>query len=259
MHALTLHSMILFAQGVALEAGETLLQYFRNPNLKITPKTNEADIVTEADKASEEIVINAISREFPEHAILSEESGRSGNLESEWTWVIDPLDGTTNFSEGLPAWAVSIGIEHHGIPVGGVVFAPYLHEIFVAEKGKGAKLNWHDIHCRKNNRMERAVVATGFPIDKNINKENNMDNLARVLPDVRGIRRLGSAAIDICYVAAGYLDGYWEMNLHRWDVSAALCILEEAGGKSGEFRTDRNVSICCASPGIFTQLYSMLK
>lgn len=259
MHKLTLHSMLLFAQGVAMEAGEKLLEYFRKPSLKVNTKLNESDIVTEADRASEEIIIGAIRREYPEHAILSEESGCTGTLDSPWKWVIDPLDGTTNFSEGLPGWAVSIGIEHDGRKVGGVVYAPYLREIFIGEVGHGATLNWKPIKCRNNSHLNRAVISTGFPVDKDTNPANNLDNLTEVLPKVRGIRRLGSASIDLCYVAAGYLDGYWEMNLHEWDVSAALCILGEAGGEYGYFRDDRNVSVCCASPEIFPQLFPLLK
>lgn len=259
MHKLTLHAMLLFAQGVAMEAGEKLLEYFRNPNLRVNTKYNDADLVTEADHASEEIVIGSIRREYPEHAILSEESGHAGNLDSDWTWVIDPLDGTTNFSAGLPGWAVSIGIEHKGEKVGGVVYAPYLREIFIGEHGRRATLNWKPIKCRTNPILSQAVVSTGFPIDKYTNPDNNMDNIARVMPKVRGMRRLGSAALDICYVAAGFLDGYWEMNLHEWDVSAALCILAEAGGKHEFYRNDRNVSVCCASPEILPQLLPLLK
>lgn len=252
-----LHHMVHCARQYAINAGGAMMNYFRKPGLEVHTKINESDIVTIADKTAEQIIISGIRHDFPTHTILSEESGTSG-VESKWRWVIDPLDGTTNFSEGLPAWAVSIGIEYEGEPVAGIVYAPYLGELFSAIKGEGAQLNGHPISCRKNAKLERAVVATGFPVDKNVSADNNMDNLERVLPRVRGIRRLGSAALDICYVAAGFLDGYWELNLHHWDVSAALSVLGEAGGSHTFFRSDRNISILAASPLIFPQLQPLL-
>lgn len=247
------------ALKLAREAGAAQLEFFRKPHLKVSTKLNESDIVTAADKASEEIIIRGIKAAFPDHAILSEESGAGGGCASPWRWVIDPLDGTTNFSAGLPAFAVSIGVEYEGRTVVGVVHAPYLGETFTAVAGGGAKLNGEPIHCRRNKKPERAVVATGFPVDKNVNPDNNLDNLARVLPHVRGIRRLGSAALDLSYVGAGFLDAYWELNLHEWDVSAGLLILAESGGRHRFFRDDRNICVVAASPDIFDQIAPMIR
>lgn len=251
-------SLLTEAVSVAREAGEALLSFFRHPGLHVDPKLCEADIVTEADRASEAIILDYLRRQHPTHAILSEESGASGSAEAEWEWVIDPLDGTTNFSEGLPTWAVSIGIRRHGKAVAGVVHAPYLRETFTAIRGGGAQLNGATVHCRRNELMERAVVSTGFPVDKAVNPDNNVAELVTVLPLVRGMRRLGSAALDLSYVGAGFLDGYWEMNLHEWDVCAGELIATEGGALCRRYRSDRNVSLCAATPAIFNQLYPLL-
>lgn len=250
--------LLLDAIDIARNAGRTIRPYFRSDRLDIHSKLNEADIVTAADKASEAIIVKSIKHLYPSHSILSEEMGAE-NHDSEYRWIIDPLDGTTNFSAGIPVFAVSIGIEHNGTPVVGVVYDPVLDELFTAVKGQGAFLNGTPIHVKENDRLDRAVVSTGFPVDKNVNPDNNLDNVARVLPLVRGMRRLGSAAMDICYVAAGFTDAYWEMNLHEWDVAAALLILDEAGGESYRFRDNRNVSVIASGRNLMPQLKKLIK
>lgn len=239
------------------EAGEVQLKYFRSSHLNIRAKFNDSDIVTEADKASEQVIINNINRTYPQHAILSEEMGGNA-IESDYRWIIDPLDGTTNFSNGLPLFSVSIAVEYRGEVIVGVVYAPYLDEMFHAVKGGGAWLNGKPIAPSGKESLSHSVVTTGFPVDKDITTDNNLDNVSRVLPRVRGMRRLGSAAIDLCYVAAGFLDGYWEMNLHTWDVAAGQLIVQEAGACYSHFRTDRNISVVAATPLIFETLYSLL-
>ena len=234
------------------------MSYFRKAGLSIQAKrNNESDIVTAADKAAEAAIINFIHNRYPTHSILSEESGEEVR-EAEYEWVIDPLDGTTNFSSGLPEFSVSIGIRHCGVTVVGVVYAPYLNELFHAVRGEGAFLNGELIHCGSRQSLDRCVVATGFPVDKDCNPDNNLDNVARILPQVRGLRRLGAAAVDISYVAAGILDAYWELNLHEWDVCAGLLIAEEAGAKYHYFRDDRNISVLVASPQILPQILPLL-
>lgn len=251
------HQLLAAACEMAREAGEVQMRYFRTGNLHVDTKLNESDIVTEADRASEAVLLRHIARDFPNHAVLSEESGESGEV-SEYRWVIDPLDGTTNFRSGLPDFSVSIGVDHDGETVVGVVYAPYLHEMFCAVKGEGATLNGQPIHHSRIVSLERAVLATGFPVDKNTNPDNNLDNVGRLLPCIRGLRRLGSAAIDICYTAAGFLEGYWEMNLHEWDVAAGLLVAKEAGCEWRSFRSDRNISILVAPPALFPQIYPLL-
>lgn len=250
--------LLLDAIDIARNAGRAIRPYFRSDRLDIHSKLNEADIVTAADKASEAIIVKSIKHLYPSHSILSEEMGAE-NHDGEYRWIIDPLDGTTNFSAGIPIFAVSIGIEHNGVPVVGVVYDPVLDELFTAVKGQGAFLNGAPIHVKENNRLDRAVVSTGFPVDKNVNPDNNLDNVSRVLPLVRGMRRLGSAAMDICYVAAGFTDAYWEMNLHDWDVAAALLILDEAGGESYRFRDNRNVSVIASNKKLMPQLKELIR
>lgn len=250
-------SILLNAISWAREAGAVHLRYFRGNELSIQSKLNDSDIVTAADKAAEKLLLDHIRSVYPDHSILSEESG-ADEQSGEFRWVIDPLDGTTNFSQGLPLFCVSIGIEHNGETVVGVVYAPYMDELFHAVKGDGAMLNGNPIKVSGKTRLDHSVVSTGFPVDKDVNPDNNLDNVARVMPCVRGLRRLGSAAVDICYCAAGFLDGYWEMNLHEWDVNAALLILAEAGGKAESFRDDRNVSIVAGTPEIQRQLMAKI-
>lgn len=250
--------LLLDAIDIARNAGRAIRPYFRSDRLDIHSKLNEADIVTAADKASEAIIVKSIKHLYPSHSILSEEMGAE-NHDGEYRWIIDPLDGTTNFSAGIPIFAVSIGIEHDGVPVVGVVYDPVLDELFTAVKGQGAFLNGSPIHVKNNDRLDRAVVSTGFPVDKNVNPDNNLDNVSRVLPLVRGMRRLGSAAMDICYVAAGFTDAYWEMNLHDWDVAAALLILDEAGGESYRFRDNRNVSVIASNKKLMPQLKELIR
>lgn len=250
--------LLLDAIRCAQGAGEIIMSYFRKKDIGIQAKHgNESDIVTAADKASERYVIDFIHDKYPEHSILSEESGRE-NHDSGYLWVIDPLDGTTNFSAGLPNFSVSIGIKQNGETVVGVVYAPYLGELFHAVKGGGAYLNGERIFTGAKQRLDQCVVATGFPVDKDVNPDNNLDNVSRVLPLVRGMRRLGSAAIDISYVAAGFLDAYWEMNLHEWDVCAGLLIADEAGAKHDNFRGDCNISVVVGSPHVEEELFAIL-
>lgn len=250
-------SLLLDAMSWAREAGAVHMRYFRGNELDIRSKLNDSDVVTAADKAAEKVLIDHIREAYPDHSILSEESGADQHA-GDYRWVIDPLDGTTNFSQGLPLFSVSIGIEHNGETVVGVVFAPYLNELFHAVRGEGAWLNGESVSVSGKTTLEQSVVATGFPVDKLENPDNNLDNVARVMPLVRGMRRLGSAAIDLCYVAAGFLDGYWELNLHAWDASAGLLIVEEAGGSYTHFRTDRNISVVAATPAIHDLLLPML-
>lgn len=244
-------------EGWARQVGEIQLRYFRSADLEISTKYNDFDVVTRADKESEALIIRKINETFPDHDILAEESGEYSRR-SSWRWVIDPLDGTTNFSQGLPLFCVSIALEHDGEPVVGVVYAPYLNEMFSAVKGAGATLNGCPIHCSKKTSLNMAVVSTGLPVDKKENRDNNLSAISKVGVEVRGLRRLGSAAIDLCYTAAGFLDGYWELALHRWDISAGSLIASEAGATVGYFRPDRPYSILAATPALYPKLLALI-
>ncbi len=248
-----LNAAIEMAKG----AGEIQLRYFRSPNLDAATKQNAFDVVTIADKQSEAFIKNYISTNFPDHGIIAEESG-SEHSEREWRWVIDPLDGTTNFNNGLPVFSVSIALEHHGEAVVGVVYAPYLHELFHAVKGFGAFMNGKPIRCSSNSELETAVVATGMPYDRNSHPDNNLKEIERVVFKVRGTRRMGSAAIDLSYVGAGFYDAYWELNLNRWDVAAGTLIAREAGAVVERIRENRNYSILASNPSLIKSFKGLL-
>lgn len=246
---------LIAAISIARKAGAIQLDHFRSSHLAMRTKSNAYDVVTAADKASELFIVDAIREKFPDHSILSEEGGDVGlNHSSEWQWVIDPLDGTTNFSQGLPIFSVSIALRHKDRTIVGVVYAPYLNELFHATRGGGAFLNGHAIKCSGKTVWEESVLATGMPYDKDRNPDNNLDNISRIAPCVRGVRRLGSAALDLSYVAAGFFDGYWELNLNLWDVAAGMLIASEAGASTARFRPDRGWSVIAAAPDIFERL-----
>lgn len=236
-----------FIFPLAKGAGEIQLAYFRGDDLGIETKSNAYDVVTRADKESEAYIVQAILGRYPGHGILGEEGGVMGTAGSDYRWVIDPLDGTTNYSQGLPIFSVSIALQHKGETVAGVVYAPYLGELFWASKGGGAYMKSRSGEVKRlqvsaKQTLATSVLATGFPYDKDVNPDNNSDNVARIVPYVRDIRRLGSAAYDLSCIAAGLLDGYWELDLHEWDVCAANLIVREAGGVVCDFRRNRGVS-----------------
>lgn len=248
-----------FAVGMAREAGRIQLTYFRGDDLAMKTKSNVSDVVTRADRESEELIVRSILERYPTHAILGEEGGVRGDAASEWRWVVDPLDGTTNYSQGLPVFCVSIALQYRGETVVGVVYAPYLRELFTAVRGGGAWCRRGDgepvrLHVSTKQRLDCSVVATGFPYDKSENPDNNSDNVARILPHVRDVRRMGAAAYDLSCVAAAMLDGFWELNLHEWDVCAASLLVIEAGGVVESLRADRGVSPVAGSAALVEQM-----
>ncbi|HIV32427.1 MAG TPA: inositol monophosphatase [Candidatus Alistipes excrementigallinarum] len=248
-----------FAVGMAREAGRIQLTYFRGDDLAMKTKSNVSDVVTRADRESEELIVRSILERYPTHAILGEEGGARGDAASEWRWVVDPLDGTTNYSQGLPVFCVSIALQYRGETVVGVVYAPYLRELFTAVRGGGAWCRRGDgepvrLHVSTKQRLDCSVVATGFPYDKSENPDNNSDNVARILPHVRDVRRMGAAAYDLSCVAAAMLDGFWELNLHEWDVCAASLLVIEAGGIVESLRADRGVSPVAGSAALVEQM-----
>lgn len=253
-----LQKILALATEWAQEAGRIQLRYFRGADLEIQTKTNIYDVVTRADKESEALIVAKIREHFPEHAILGEESGVHDGT-GEYRWVIDPLDGTNNYSQGLPVFAVSIGLQQCGETILGVVYAPYLDELYVAVKGQGATLNGKPIHVADKESLNRSVLGTGFPYDKDVNPDNNAPNLSAILPYIRGVRRLGSAAYDLCCVAAGFLDGYWELNLNLWDICAGALIVEEAGGIVRPFRENRGISIIAGNAVVVGKIGEKVK
>lgn len=219
--------------SISKEAGELIRSKF-NTNFSIEFKTNESDLVTEVDEASEKIIVDFISKKYPSHGIITEEGGTSLS-KSEYNWVIDPIDGTTNFAHGLPIFAVSIGLQKKGETIAGVVYDIMQNIIYSAELNNGAYENDNRIKVNDNANLRHALLITGFPYDVRENPENALGKFAAFTRAARGIRRLGSAAIDFCYVAKGVFDGFWEVHLNPWDMCAGKLIVEEAGGLVTDF------------------------
>jgi myo-inositol-1(or 4)-monophosphatase len=226
--------------AIAREAGELLLPYFHR-GIKIEYK-GDADLVTAADRASETLIRERISKQFPSHDVLGEEQGLN-DQGGDYRWYVDPLDGTTNFAHGYPVFCVSMALEHRALDGGtreqgrriaGVVYDPTRDELFTAAQGGGAHLNGTPIHVSKAAQLKESLVATGFPSHKR-HKNPNIHFYHQITLRTHGVRRAGSAALDLCNVASGRFDGFWEFNLNPWDTAAGVLIVEEAGGKVSRF------------------------
>jgi myo-inositol-1(or 4)-monophosphatase len=222
---------------IAKEAGEIIRDGF-GKSFSIEYKTNSSNLVTEIDKKSELAIINFIHKNFPSHTVLAEESGKHF-FGSEYLWVIDPLDGTTNFAHGLPIFSVSIGVQKNNETIAGVVYDVMNDKMYSAEKGGGAFGDKTRLHVNNNDKMEESVLVTGFPYDIKENPSHAIEIFSSFLTKARAIRRLGSAAIDFCYVAAGVFDGFWEVHLQPWDVCAGKLLVEEAGGLVTNFKNEK--------------------
>ncbi|MEM8779921.1 MAG: inositol monophosphatase family protein [Cyanobacteria bacterium P01_G01_bin.49] len=198
---------------------------------KIEEKGRPGDLVTEADKKAEAAVLNILKRRVPHHQILAEESGKLGTLNSDYIWAIDPLDGTTNYAHGYPASSVSVGLLLEGIPIVGAVYNPFRKELFRGAKGSGSTLNYRPIQVSQTTELNQSLLVTGFAYDRRETKDTNYPEFCYLTHITQGVRRGGSASVDLTDVACGRLDGYWERGLSPWDIAAGIVILEEAGGK----------------------------
>jgi len=192
-------------------------------------KSSVIDLVTEVDRASEALLVGAIREHFPDHAILAEE-GHAHSGSAPYTWMVDPLDGTVNYAHGFPVFCVTLAVAHDGRPFLGVTYDPLRDELFVAERGAGAMLNGRLLRVSSTRRLQDSLLATGFSYARAVVQDNNLAEFNRLMPRTRGVRRAGAAALDLAYVAAGRLDGYWEMYLSPWDWAAGALLVEEAGG-----------------------------
>lgn len=228
--------MLNFAIQTARDAGRILAERFGR-TLEITNKS-ELDLVTESDLASERLIIERIKAYHPRHAILAEESGASSpvdqELRSEWRWIVDPLDGTTNYAHGYPCFCVSMGLEHGGRMELGVVYDPMRDELFTAERGQGASLNGRRIQVSPVKSLSGALLCTGFPYDVRERSEFAR-HFANFIMNAQGVRRDGAAALDLAYVACGRFDGFWEEGLKPWDVAAGALMVTEAGGRVSNY------------------------
>lgn len=224
----------------ARQAG-SVLQHCALTGFRIEHK-NVINLVTDADRQAERAIVEIIHTIFPTHRILAEEQGATAQHPSRYQWIIDPLDGTTNFAHGFPAYCVSIGVECDGQGVVGVVFDPTRNELFVARAGHGAYMNGAPLSVSATDHLDRALLVTGFAYDIRETADNNLDHFARFALKAQGLRRTGTAALDLCYVAAGRFDGFWEVKLNPWDMAAGAVILREAGGTVTDFQ-GRTLSI----------------
>ena len=225
-------SYLSTASEIAREAGALLARYFEK-RVAVEYK-GDYDVVTEADRASEGLIVGRLQARFPSHSIVAEE-GTGKKRDSEFTWYVDPLDGTTNFAHGFPMFAVTMGLEQAGEIVAGVTYNPVHQEFYAAEKGGGAWLNNRRIHVSRVTRLGESLLATGFPSRKR-HADTNVYFYHQAAMLSHGVRRAGSAGLDLAYVAAGRLDGFWEFGLNPWDVAAGLLLVSEAGGRFSDMR-----------------------
>jgi myo-inositol-1(or 4)-monophosphatase len=214
------------AEAIARKAGALLMDYFGRVTFELK---GDFDLVTAADKASEELVVGLLEKHFPEHSIMAEEGG-GHESPSEFRWYVDPLDGTTNFAHGYPVFNVTLALEKAGELIAGVVFDPTRNELFRAEKGGGAFLNGRRIHVSQATRLQDSLVSTGFP-SQNRHSNANIHFYHQMAMSTHGVRRGGSAAIDLAYVACGRLEAFWEFGLKPWDLAAGVLLVDEAGGR----------------------------
>jgi len=222
------------AESMARAAGQIQRERYET-DFTIRSKGASIDLVTEVDEACERLLIDTLRAERPDDAILAEEGGGADRPNADWRWVIDPLDGTMNFAHGYPRFCVSIGVQQNEITEVGVVYDPLLDELFAAQRTRGASRNGRPIRVSGQRELGQALLATGFAYDVHVSEDDNLSSFAHFAKRARGLRRDGSAALNLCYVACGRLDAFWERKLHPWDVCAGNLIVSEAGGRSSDF------------------------
>jgi myo-inositol-1(or 4)-monophosphatase len=231
---LSLARALAVARAAAREAG-ALQRRNVSRRKRIGTKGYATNLVTDTDRASERVIMARLQRAFPHHGILSEETAHVKPA-ADLQWYVDPLDGTTNFAHGFPMFCVSIALAKGNRPLVGVVYQPMLDHLFCAVRGKGATLNGRRIRVSRTRNLSDALLGTGFPFDARTSVQNNLNYFAQFVGHARAIRRAGSAAYDLCAVAAGWYDGFWETKLNAWDVAAGLLLIEEAGGRTSDYQ-----------------------
>ena len=247
----------------ARKAGRSLAKDFREvENLQVSMK-GAGDFVSRADIAAEKILKEELMGARPTYGWLAEEGGEDEGQDPTRRWIVDPLDGTTNFLHGLPHWAVSVGLEHKGKIVAGVIYDPCKDEMFLAEKGEGAWLNESRLRVSGRNKMIESIFATGLPFGGRADLPETLQDLARIMPTCAGVRRFGSAALDMAYVAAGRYEGFWERNLKSWDMAAGMIIVQESGGLIEPLEPAGNVledgEVICANEASFDKFSKVIR
>jgi myo-inositol-1(or 4)-monophosphatase len=262
-----MHPMLNIAVRAARKAG-SIINRAALGNDALQVRTKQAnDFVTQVDRAAEAAIIEVVQKAYPDHAILGEETGALNGADAadknEYRWIVDPLDGTTNFIHGFPQYCVSIGVEHRGALAHAVVYDPVRNELFTASKGRGAFLNDRRIRVSKCLRLDDALVGTGFPFKELGRVDLYLRQLRSLMEKSSGVRRAGAAALDLAYVACGRLDAFWELGLSPWDMAAGALLIQEAGGLVGDLQGNSGFldkgEICASAPKIFTSLLQVLR
>ena len=258
-----LHPMLNIANKAARAAGAIINRASLDLDLLKVNTKSPNDFVTEVDHAAEAAIIDTLLAAYPGHGILAEESGRAhGAKDSEFVWIIDPLDGTTNFIHGFPVYCVSIALAHRGVVQQAVVYDPARNDLFFASRGRGAYLNDKRLRVSRRTRMAEALIGTGFPYRKGDDIGRYLRMMESVMKVCAGMRRPGAAALDLCYVAAGWYDGFFETGLSPWDVAAGSLLITEAGGLVGNFTGEADFlhrrEVVAGSPKIYGQLVQLL-
>ena len=256
-----MHPMLNTAVKAARKAGSIINRASVDlDNVRVSSK-GRSDFVTEVDHAAERAIVDALMKAYPDHAVLAEESGASGD--SEYTWIIDPLDGTTNFIHGFPQYAVSIALRHRSLITQAVVYDPTRNELFTASRGRGAFLNDRRIRVSRRDRLGECLIGTGFPFRSFEHLDEYVRMFKSITEHTAGIRRPGAAALDLAYVAAGRLDGFWEIGLSPWDMAAGSLLILEAGGLVSNFNGEpgflEDGRIVCGAPKIFPLLLKLVQ
>jgi len=256
-----MHAMLNIAVRAARKAGDIIARACDQVDTLNVRNKADNDFVSEIDHRAEKAVIDTLLKAYPDHAILAEESGSQGD--GEYQWLIDPLDGTTNFLHGFPQYAVSIACRYKQQLQHAVVYDPIKQELFTASRGAGAQLNGKRIRISQRTSLSGALLGTGIPFSDTDTLEIHLRMMRDIIPGTAGIRRAGSAALDLAYVAAGRLDGFWEFKLKPWDMAAGILLVEEAGGLVGDllggFDYFASGDILCANPRIFKQMLKILQ
>jgi len=256
-----MHPLLNIAIGAARAAGSLIVRYLDRVDTLDVATKHKNEFVSQVDREAEAIIIADIRKAYPHHAILAEESGATGD--SEYRWIIDPLDGTTNFLHAFPQFCVSIAVEHRGRLEQGVVFDPLRQELFTASRGAGARLNDRRIRVSRQNALEGSLLGTGFPFRGAYDLDTYLQTMRALVPKCAGIRRPGAAALDLAYVAAGRLDGFWEFGLEPWDMAAGVLLIREAGGLVTDTDGDEHYmdsgNIITGTPKVLRELVRVIK
>ena len=256
-----MHPMLNIAVKAARRAGNIINRATRNLDVIAVKEKAANDFVSEVDRAAEETIIRTLHEAYPDHAILAEESGAIG--ESDYQWIIDPLDGTTNFLHGYPQYAVAIALKHRGVVTQAVTYDPTHTDLYTATRGRGAFLNDQRMRVSRRASLRSSLLGTGFPFRQLEHLDVYLSILRDMMKNATGVRREGSAALDLAYVAAGRLDGFWEFGLAPWDMAGGALLITEAGGLvgdlSGENRYLETGNIVCGNPKVFVELLKMIE